>query len=686
MCERYCLYCTFLDRILILIVSFLFGSFSFHRHGTVLSIRSSRQLPTVFLEYVSFSTRPIPVKSTKMLTTMATLHSRLVLTAILLFVVAPQAIASHFRYGHISWSRPSTTSQDVTFTITTGWRTSFGGISYDLLFGDGDSVTAFSSDMVQTFEDVANDYRIFVYTVTHTYAGTGPFTPYFDDCCRISAVGGGDYKVSGLVDLSDGSLGSPVSGAPVIVPMTQGAPNSIQLSAGDPDSDQLEFSLDTIAGAGKPWSAPSGLTISTSGILDWTTTGTSVGDLYVVRVLIDEVGKGSASEIDFFIEIIDGTANQPPTATLVNPPPVVSGNFEVEEGTTFQLDILGNDPDGDTLTIGGDQVPAGATLSPASGDTGTPPLTTTFEWTPTAADVGAVKSVIVSFTDTSGAKAFATFSLLATTSSSCNPTPSPPSLAVLSTACYTELALTLSFVPGPGGGSTITNINIQNLPSGVTETTTIGNPATVELGGAPDVVGAYTVGFEATDDIGAVSSTTLQLAGCYPPPVESVTCERKGYGVSPSSVCNGVPTSLSCISSWKELECSAYRGDEKLRICGGSEIVFPFTLNTPTATDVGTTLVLPEKAKIECYRACDCKLVRKAVLYGESCPFFEVDEKLDVKRIELVGELVGSGVRSPAVKSIISLTNKSTGPSNIQLVRMSSRIEFHWMQVAFGDV
>jgi hypothetical protein len=246
----------------------------------------------------------------------------------------------------------------------------------------------------------------------------------------------------------------------------------------------------------------------------------------------------------------------------------------------------------------------------------------------------------------------------------------PPILTSLTMECYKELDLELSFVPSPDGpATTIMSVTVTGLPPGVTQTTTApGNPATVFLQGTPDTVGSYTLNFEATDDIGTTTTSTLTINGCEPPLVEGVTCERKGYGVSPSSVCNGIPLYLPCISSWEELVCSAYRDEDKYRICAGAEILFPYDQNTPTANDVGTTLVLPDKANIECYKSCDCKFIRKSVLYGEPCPFFEADDKLETKRIQFIGETFGTpGVRSAAERSLISLNNDLPGPLNIKL-------------------
>lgn len=62
----------------------------------------------------------------------------LVLGSIAGLATPQEAEASHYRFGHISWTRADGTN-DVTFTVTTAWRSDFvDGVN--LTFGDGTSV------------------------------------------------------------------------------------------------------------------------------------------------------------------------------------------------------------------------------------------------------------------------------------------------------------------------------------------------------------------------------------------------------------------------------------------------------------------------------------------------------------------------------------------------------------------
>lgn len=136
--------------------------------------------------------------------------------------------ASHFRYGHITWTRiPGT--RDVTFTVTTAWRHDFTE-NVALTFGDG---TSSGSVLGTEILSVPNDYRVYQQQVTHTYATDGPFTVSFGNCCRISTLQNGadqDYLVSTIVCLNNNNIGSPVSTSPVIIEMIPGVTSQYQLS------------------------------------------------------------------------------------------------------------------------------------------------------------------------------------------------------------------------------------------------------------------------------------------------------------------------------------------------------------------------------------------------------------------------------------------------------------------------
>ena len=340
---------------------------------------------------------------------MKSIATKLMMFASVMFVgmilCADVAEASHFRYGHITWSR-SPGTRTVTFTVTTAWRVS---PSTRLFFGDGGYVDRSESQMTKIA--TGPDYAVWRYTVTHTYTSDGPFTAYFESCCRISSLvnaADASFRVQSVVDLRSDNQGSPVSSIPVILQMIQGGPNSVPLAIGDPDNDPFTVRMSTSAESQVP-SVPSGLGVSTSGVLTWNTTGTTVGQLYAVQVMIQENHPGGTSglvALDFIIQIVGGTLNRPPTCMLSGPASNV-----VNVGQNFSMTITGNDPDGGNVTVNHFGLPTGATLTPGPGSSGPVPYATTFSWTPGLADAGTAQSVTVSFTDPSGFQTQCSFSM-----------------------------------------------------------------------------------------------------------------------------------------------------------------------------------------------------------------------------------------------------------------------------------
>ncbi|MBI3111673.1 MAG: HYR domain-containing protein [Ignavibacteriales bacterium] len=340
---------------------------------------------------------------------MRPIASRLMMFVSVMFVgmilCAEVAEASHFRYGHITWSRAAGT-RNVTFTVTTAWRVSpFTRLN----FGDGTFIDRSESQMTQIA--TGPDYAVWRYTVTHTYANDGPFTAFFESCCRIGELvnaSNASFRVQNTVDLRNNNQGSPVSSIPVILQMVQGGPNTVPMAIGDPDNDPFTVRMSTAAESQVP-SVPAGLAVSSSGVLTWNTSGTTVGQLYAAQVMIQENHPGGTSglvALDFIIQIVGGTLNQPPTCMLSGP----SSNV-VNVGQNFSITITGTDPDGGNLTVNHFGLPPGATLTPSAGSSGPAPFAATFSWTPGPADAGTAQSVTISFSDPSGFQTQCSFSM-----------------------------------------------------------------------------------------------------------------------------------------------------------------------------------------------------------------------------------------------------------------------------------
>jgi len=217
------------------------------------------------------------------------------------------AVATHFRYAHLSWVQTGATS--VAFTVQAAFRRSAspsfdecvdpasgsvipcsgaGGLAdvgdviredigdTRLVFGDG------TEAYVSNPSNPSEHYLYFVVTsidpddnwllgialdpaglpaidtdIDHTYASTGPWAARIDTCCRIEAAVApnahinnpeGEYRIEARVDLSAAN-DSPVSSLPPIVLCPENGTCQFQILASDPDGDPVHFRLSTAAEA-----------------------------------------------------------------------------------------------------------------------------------------------------------------------------------------------------------------------------------------------------------------------------------------------------------------------------------------------------------------------------------------------------------------------------------------------------
>lgn len=310
------------------------------------------------------------------------------LLALAMLAVPATASASHFRYGQVSWEQVSGNTVEV--QVTTAWRSSFlDGVFVQ--FGDGGSASLAvgAASNLGTFTDsTGTSYTILRWTVNHTYPSAGPYTVQFSSCCRIGALvnaANASYRVSSVVDMNGGNTGSPVSSVPVISQMVQGGLNTLPLPVADPDGDAPTCRLATSSESSIP-SIPSAggfsLAVSSSCVLSWDTSGTAVGQKYAYQVIMED--GSSSTALDGMIEIVDGTLNAQPDC-------LGGGSYTVAPNQTLLLDFIGDDIDGGVLNSSIIGAPAGSSFGPTSGSA---PLTSTFSWTPSIADIGAYAATV----------------------------------------------------------------------------------------------------------------------------------------------------------------------------------------------------------------------------------------------------------------------------------------------------
>jgi hypothetical protein len=312
----------------------------------------------------------------------------------LVTVLLPLAImASHFRYGSISWT--NTSGNTVNFKISQAWRgDAFGAFpsvgatlntGETFFYGDGGSTIV---SIVVTSVNPGENWFYGERILTHTYASAGNFLAYEASCCRIGALvnnGNGNFRNQTSVNVGSGNS-SPVSSiVPIVdVPVNNAAYN-FTIPAVDPNSSTLAFRFATSAEAGPGFTQPAGLAVNgATGQMTFNTVGKVIGQLYTTQVMISD----GAIEVplDFIIRI-SSVVGTPPY--FVYPPTPANGTvFTVNAGqtSTFNLQAADNDA-GNTVTLSVAGAPVGSTFTPplpASGN----PVSSVFSWATTVADIG----------------------------------------------------------------------------------------------------------------------------------------------------------------------------------------------------------------------------------------------------------------------------------------------------------
>ncbi|WP_414573235.1 putative Ig domain-containing protein [Nostoc sp. CCY 9925] len=201
----------------------------------------------------------------------------------------------------------------------------------------------------------------------------------------IDGKGGeGLQKVSLVVNTAAPNL------APVITstPRTQtrlGNSYYYKLEATDPDGDILTYSLQT---------APTGMNITSDGVITWTPTAAQFGSQPVVI----NVSDGSSTQTQSFnLNVSNTAANYAPSITSA---PDLITNIE----RTYEYNLTGSDPDGDLLLWSLDAAPEGMVIDAQRG---------TLRWQPLSNQIGE-HNVKVRLTDAWGSFVGQEFTLTVT--------------------------------------------------------------------------------------------------------------------------------------------------------------------------------------------------------------------------------------------------------------------------------
>jgi choice-of-anchor C domain-containing protein len=159
-----------------------------------------------------------------------------------------------------------------------------------------------------------------------------------------------------------------------------------QVNSGDPDpGDTRTYSLTT---------APAGMTISASGLVQWTPSASQFGYANVTVRVQDRTLKAATQTFRLFTEV-----------EIINNPPVITSSAPTRglSGETYSYRVLARDPDtGDFLTYSLAAAPVGMSINPATG---------LISWLPTRQQI-ATHPVTVRVTDLGGLRAKQSFAVV----------------------------------------------------------------------------------------------------------------------------------------------------------------------------------------------------------------------------------------------------------------------------------
>ena len=350
------------------------------------------------------------------------------LAVLFLCGAAEEAQATHFRYGTMSWA-PTGNPGQVEFRLRAAFRrdSNWGPVNTGAIiletqgptmlnFGDGTNTGTLR--FIITSHSVAENWVIGEALnpgsndvgVRHTYANAaGTFTAFLSNvnasaCCRLSTLNNrddGPYPLQSIVQPSSGNR-SPVSSMVPIIIVPPSSDATFLVPGADADFDPLQFRMSTIAEAGGGVHPPNMTVEPLTGIVHWNNLGLNQTNFWTTQVVVEDLtGPGgttkSKTPVDFLLKI-QPQIGALPTCSF-NPP----GPYTALAGQPFSFTVTGTDADpADEVTLHSGGMPPGATLNPALPVTGpSTGVSTTFNWTPTAAQAGA-HIVLFSVTDSLG--------------------------------------------------------------------------------------------------------------------------------------------------------------------------------------------------------------------------------------------------------------------------------------------
>ena len=179
-------------------------------------------------------------------------------------------------------------------------------------------------------------------------------------------------------------------GGPAVV----GLPYEYQVVAQDQNDSPLFYFLDQ---------APSGMTVSDTGLLTWEPTSGQLGSQQVTIAVVD--ARGAMAEQNYTLSVVAAAPDNPPVITST---PAINA---IPVGDSYQYQVVANSPEDYTLTYNLDDSASGMSVDPNLG---------LFTWTPTAPGT---YQVLLDVSDGQGGDAQQPFTLTVVPAGSATDTP-----------------------------------------------------------------------------------------------------------------------------------------------------------------------------------------------------------------------------------------------------------------------
>ena len=365
----------------------------------------------------------------------------LVSVGLLLLLFFPASLsAGHFRYGTISWELVD--DDTITLKMQNGWTASHSCCSGSSVGGTKDDYQTInwgdSTNTLVDFKFISKDTDAnnmitnmgdsssgWVTGVTHDFEN-GSYVTYWGSSARQTVMNNGSngtaWRNETMIRIGGDYIGnvSPVSAVPPIVNVQDNTSFTYQVSATDANGDNLnyrwgyirEFFTTNGSGDDTVFTMPTGMTLSSSGLIEWDirdsitcagcTNDDAVDDntnkLWVAVIMVeDRLDNGTAKSyipIDFFFQVTSADNDAPIIIGLPNTTQTVSsGSTKII--TLTSTDDSGVAPTFTVLNPPSDDSSIWSTSSATSGGT----TTYTMNFTPNSSMEGSSYVVNIRSTD-----------------------------------------------------------------------------------------------------------------------------------------------------------------------------------------------------------------------------------------------------------------------------------------------